>query len=148
MFRLGSTARPNPVGGHDPVFAGGWSAADQAGFAWIEGAAAELEFDLPPVLSDLALEIDCFPMDLSGPSPQRLTVFCNGAHVGTHLVLSRGHIAVTIPRDLCAARRLRLSLVPAVVEIPKLAGRNSDERALSVGVYSVSLLPAKKASAA
>ena len=148
MFRLGSSVRPNPLGDHDPVFSSGWSAADQAGFAWIEGAAAELEFDLPPVLGDLTLEIDCFPVDLSGPSPQRLTVFCNGTHVGTHLVVSRGHITVPIARDLCAGRNLRLSLVPAEVEIPKLAGRNSDERALSVGVYSVSLLPAKKAAAA
>ena len=105
-------------------------------------------FELPPALTDLMLEIDCFSMDLSGPSPQRLTVFCNGAHVGTHLILSRSQVAVIIPRDLCAARKLHLELVPAQVEVPRLAGRNADERALSIGVYSISLFPAKKASAA
>lgn len=148
MFRLGSTVRPNPIGGHDPVFSSGWSTADQAGFAWIEGAAAELVFDLPPVLNDLALEIDCFPVDLSGSSPQRVTAFCNGAYVGTYMILARGSVTITIGRDLCTGRKLRVALVPSEVEIPKLAGRNTDERALSIGVHSVSLAPAKQASAA
>jgi hypothetical protein len=148
MLRVGSTIRPNPVGDHDPAFASGWSAADEAGFAWIEGAAADLEFSLSPVLDGIEIEIDCFSVELSGASPQRLTVYGNGAYIGTYMVRSRGPIRVPLTRDMCSSRTIRLSLVPAEVQIPKLVGRNGDERALSIGVYSIALINAKKKVAA
>lgn len=139
MIRLGVSIFPNPTGKQNPIFHSGWSATDPGGFVWIEGASAELLMDMPPVLSDVVLDLDCFPVELSAPSPQRLMVFANGLFVGAKLLRERSTLCFAVARDLVATRQLRLSLVPGMIEIPKLAGRNADERALSVGVFSAVL---------
>lgn len=147
MNRLGIPILPNVSGAQNPVFHSGWSVADPAGFVWIEGAAGDLVLELPPLINDLLLEIDCFPMELTGASPQRLTAFCGGTYLGAKLLRSRQTVSFTILREMCTGRQIRVSLVPAVVEIPKLAGRNVDERALSVGIYSICLRNAQSVAA-
>ena len=137
--RLGVNILPAVAGRQNPIFSAGWSDTDPTGFVWIDGAAGELTFDMPPVLTDLALELECYPMDLSIPSPQRVSLFCNGLFAGARLVRDRTLLSFFIPRDMATGKRVKMLLVPDVVEVPKLAGRNSDERALSVGVISLCL---------
>lgn len=139
MIRLGVSIFPNPTGKQNPVFQAGWSATDPGGFVWIEGPAADLLMDMPPVLSDLSFEVDCFPVEISAPSPQRVTVFANGLYLGTRFLRGRDMLTFPIPRETATGRQLRIALVPGLVEIPKLAGRGPDERPLSLAVFSVCL---------
>lgn len=139
MITPGVSIFPNPVGRQNPVFHSGWSATDPGGFVWIEDAAAELLLDLPPVLGDLAFEVDCFPIEPSTTMPQRLMLFANGLFAGASLVRTWETVRFPLPREVAAARRLLLSLVPAMTEIPKRTGRGSDERVLPIGVVSVCL---------
>ncbi|WP_135469132.1 hypothetical protein [Crenalkalicoccus roseus] len=139
MIKLGVGIFPNPTGKQAPAFHSGWSATDPGGFVWIEDASADLLLEMPPALADILFEIDCFPVELSAPSPQRLTLFANGQFMGARLLRQRTTLTFHLPREVVTTRQLRLSLLPGMVEIPKLAGRNSDERALSVGVFSVCL---------
>ena len=126
--RLGVNILPAVAGRQNPIFSAGWSDTDPTGFVWIDGAAGELTFDMPPVLTDLSI-----------PSPQRVSLFCNGLFAGARLVRDRTLLSFFIPRDMATGKRVKMLLVPDVVEVPKLAGRNSDERALSVGVISLCL---------
>jgi hypothetical protein len=138
-MRLGIAQLPNPVGEQNPIFSSGWSATDATGFVWIEGAAGECVSDMPPALVDLVLEIDCFPLEPAAAAPQRLQVFVNGLLVGVRLLQKRSLLRFDIPKEWVTARKLRLTLVPSVVEVPKLSGRSPDERVLSIGVFSLRL---------
>ncbi len=139
MIRLGTALAPNAAGKQHPAFTAGWSETDPGGFVWIQDAAAEMALDMPPVLGDLAVEVDCFPIELSGATPQRLTLFGGGLFLGSRLLLGRALLVFPLPREVAATRTLRLALVPGMIEIPKRAGRGPDERALSIGVFSVCL---------
>jgi len=66
-------------------------------------------------------------------------MYVNGILAANELLLERRDLRLPIPRELCHARTLRISLVPAVIEVPKLSKQSSDERALSIGVHSVCL---------
>ena len=138
-MKLGVAQFPNPVGEQNPVFSSGWSATDPTGFVWVEGAAGECISDMPPALVDLALEVDCFPLDPAAAVPQRLSLFVNGLFAGVRLLPKRSVLRFEIPKEWVTARQLRLALVPGTVEIPKLSGRSPDERPLSIGVFSLRL---------
>jgi len=138
-YRLGTVLRPHRGEGLPEVFARGWCDVDDGGFVWIDGAMGEFVFDLPVLMRDLLLEIDCFPVGLVGPEPQRMSVYVEGTFLEAVMLRERTVVRLSIGRDLCPGKRVRISLVPAVVQVPKLASDSSDERALSVGVHAVAL---------
>lgn len=138
-YRLGSVLRPHRGEMLPDAFARGWCDVDDGGFVWIDGAMGEFVFDLPVLMRDLVLEIDCFPVGLVGPEPQRMSVFVEGSLVDSIMLRERQVVRVAIPRELCPGKRARIGIVPAVVQVPKLASESSDERALSIGVHAVAL---------
>ncbi len=137
--RIGSTVRPSRHEPLSPIFDKGWSDVDDGGFVWIEGPAGDLIFDLPVLMKDLVVEIECFPLPSTAAAPQRIAVYANGAYLDSFLVTERGQVSAAIPRELCPGRRLRVSIVPALVHIPKREGGSADERALSIGVHAIGL---------
>lgn len=138
-YRLGSVLRPHRGEALPEPFSSGWCDVDDGGFVWIDGAVGELTFDLPVLMRDLVLEIDCFPVGLVGPEPQRVSVFVDGSFVAAQMLRERTVLRVPIARELCPGKRARISVLPAVVQVPKLASDSSDERALSIGVHAVAL---------
>lgn len=138
-MKLGIAQFPNPVGEQNPIFARGWSATEPTGFVWIDGAAGECVSEMPPALVDLILDVDCFPLDSAAATPQRLEVFVNGLLAGVRLLTKRSVLRFDIPKEWVTGRQLRLTLVPGAVEVPKLSGRSPDERAPSIGVFSLRL---------
>jgi hypothetical protein len=138
-YRLGSVLRPQRGDALPEAFSKGWCEIDEGGFVWIDGAVGEFTFDLPVLMRDLMLEIDCFPVGLVGAEPQRMSVFVDGTFVTATVLRERTLVQVPIARELCPGKQTRISLLPAVVQVPKLASNSSDERALSIGVHAVSL---------
>lgn len=138
-YRLGTVLRPHRGEGLPEVFARGWCDVDDGGFVWIDGAMGEFVFDLPVLMRDLVLEIDCFPVGVVGPEPQRMSVYVEGTFLDAVMLRERTVVRLSIARDLCPGKRVRINLVPAVVQVPKLATDSSDERALSIGVHAVAL---------
>lgn len=138
-YRLGTVLRLHRGEPLPEVFARGWCDVDDGGFVWIDGAMGEFVFELPVLMRDLVLEIDCFPVGLAGPSPQRMAVFVEGSFVEAVMLRERTVVRIAIPRELCPGKQARVSLVPAEVQVPKLASDSSDERALSIGVHAVAL---------
>ena len=63
----------------------------------------------------------------------------DGSFVAAQMLRERTVIRVPIARELCPGKRTRISILPAVVQVPKLASDSSDERALSIGVHAVAL---------
>ncbi len=138
-YKLGSVLRPHRGEALPGVFSSGWCDVDEGGFVWIDGAVGEFTFDLPVLMRDLVLEVDCFPVGLVGAEPQRMSVFVDGVFVAATMLRERAVVRVPIARELCPGKRARVSIVPAVVQVPKLASDSSDERALSIGVHAVAL---------
>ncbi|ROQ02013.1 hypothetical protein EDC65_1201 [Stella humosa] len=138
-YRLGTILRLHRGEPLPDVFTRGWCEVDDGGFVWIDGAVGELGFELPVLMRDLVLELDCFPVGLVGAAPQRMSVFVEGSFVDAILLRERAVVHIPIPRELCPGKRIRISLVPAEVQVPKLATDSSDERPLSIGVHAVAL---------
>ncbi|BBK42028.1 hypothetical protein STVA_20480 [Allostella vacuolata] len=138
-YRLGTVVRLHRGEALPEVFSRGWCDIDEGGFVWIDGAVGELSFDLPVLLRDLVLELDCFPVGLVGAEPQRMGIFVDGSFVDALMMRERAVVRIPIARELCPGKRMRISIVPGVVQVPKLATDSSDERALSIGVHAVAL---------
>ena len=138
-YRLGTVLRLHRGEPLPEVFARGWCDVDDGGFVWIDGAVGEFAFELPVLMRDLVLELDCFPVGLVGAEPQRMSVFVEGSFVDAVLLRERTVVRIAIARELCPGKRVRISLVPAVVQVPKLATDSSDERPLSIGVHAAAL---------
>lgn len=143
QYKFGTVIRPSVLEPLHAVFAGGWALPEPGGFCWLDGAAGRLDFDVGMVAEQLMLEIDCFPVHTVQPTVQRIAIYVNSMLAGNELLLERRALHLIIPRELCHAATLRIDLVPAVVDVPKLSKQSNDERVLSIGVYSVSLRATK-----
>lgn len=139
IARLQAVRAPLDAAKQTAQFRSGWSEVDPAGFVWLVGAAGELAFELPPVIGDLVLQVDCFPAEQGLATSQQLIAFANGMFAGAQLVEERDTVAFAIPREFVVGKMLSVTLVPGSVVVPKRARLNTDERPLSVGVFSVTL---------
>lgn len=143
-YRWGETIYFGTTGNADPYRGIGWSAPSNTA-EWTDGPEAELHFELPPVTSDLVVQLVLQGyIDPPQLPRQRVRILANGTEIANSEILQTDVLRSTlrVPREAVGEEEtltLRFELPDATS--PQTLGSSGDARELGIFLWRVRIDP-------